>query len=109
MLAARGGWLRLPPKTISLEDVMTRGSYRGQGIATAVLTQVGDHLASQGATALLAKVESGNRISQRMLEKAGFVVIAVMDMELRWLRRRVRVIPRRQGMLSEFLAEKLST
>lgn len=109
LLAARGNWLRLPPNTVILEDVMTHAAYRGRGIAPAVLTQVADDLARRGASAMLAKVEANNVVSQRMVEKAGFVLIAVMTMELRWLKRRVQVIPRQQGLLSEFLAEHLST
>lgn len=108
VLAARGGWLRLPDDTACLEDSVTAARHRGQGLAPAVWSRVADSFAAQGFAALITKVAEDNQPSRRAVEKAGFEPVACMDLLRVWPMTHVvirpRGDPRRATHLSELLA-----
>lgn len=108
VLAARGGWLRLPNDTVCLEDSVTAVHYRGQGLAPAVWSRVADSLAVQGFTALITKVAEDNQPSRRAVEKVGFEPVACMDLvrigPMTHVVIRPQGDPRRATHLSELLA-----
>jgi L-amino acid N-acyltransferase YncA len=107
MLAAHGGWLELPANTVCLEDLVTMQAYRRRGIAAIALMDIAGILAKQGVTTMIAKVEKHNLASCHTMEKAGFRVIATMDMERIWLKLHVKVAAVRQDDFAAYLAQHL--
>lgn len=78
VLAAPGGWLDLPPRTVCMEDSLTSPRARGRGIAPASWSAIADGLASEGIDSMITKVEIHNHPSRRAVEKAGFEKMGVM-------------------------------
>jgi GNAT superfamily N-acetyltransferase len=72
---ARNGWLELPEDTAQLKDLVTAKAARGRGIATAAISLIADHVASEGADFLVGRVEDGNVASLRVYDKLGFVAL----------------------------------
>lgn len=78
VLAAPGGWLQLPPRTVCLEDSLTSPRARGRGIAPASWSTIAEELAADGVNSMLTKVATDNQPSRRAVEKAGFETVGVM-------------------------------
>lgn len=81
-LAAPGGWLELPQRTVCVEDVITSPEYRGRGIAPGAFSAIACSLGPTGVQTLIAKIETPNAPSQRAFEKAGFSPTARSEFEL---------------------------
>jgi hypothetical protein len=107
VMAASGGELDLPDGAACLEDSLASPAARGRGIAPATWTLVGDTLREEGFKALVTKVETSNKSSNRAVEKVGFRPIASMEHERVVMRRHTAVEPIGTG-LGEELAARLS-
>jgi len=92
-VAARGGWTGLPSLTVCLEGVMTDAAYRGRGIAPAALSLIAQRLREDNVRTITTKVEEGNRSMRRVVSKAGFREVAIMDYLSVGGLSRVRVAP----------------
>lgn len=88
-IAARGGWLSLPPGTVCLEDSLTAPAARGLGVAPGAWSELASRLAAEGVDTMITKVQVENTPSRRAVEKAGFQEAGVM--RLRRLGPRARV------------------
>lgn len=108
VLAARTGWLDLPPDTVCLEDSVTSPYYRGRGVAPAAWSAIAHALSQEGLAAVITKVDEGNLPCQRALEKAGFRALASMNFVRVWPRSRVEVRPQRDEPASAFLVDRLA-
>lgn len=106
VMAASDGELDLPDGAGCLEDSLASPAARGRGIAPATWTLVGDTLREEGFKALVTKIETSNKSSNRAAEKVGFRPIAVMEHERVVLRRHTAVKPVGTG-LGEELAARL--
>jgi RimJ/RimL family protein N-acetyltransferase len=106
VMAATGGQLDLPEGAACLEDSFASPAARGRGIAPATWTLVGDALRAEGFQALVTKIESSNKASNRAVEKVGYRPIAVMKHERVAMRRHTAVKPIGTG-LGEELAARL--
>jgi CelD/BcsL family acetyltransferase involved in cellulose biosynthesis/ribosomal protein S18 acetylase RimI-like enzyme len=104
-VAARGGWMNLPEKTVCLEGVMTDAAYRGRGIAPAAWSMIAQTLKGEKIRAIAIKVEESNRSMRRAVMKAGFHEMAITDFLQVAGVARVHVIP--VGDLSEQDADVL--
>lgn len=78
VMAAPGGQLQLPERTVCLEDSVTAAAARGRGIAPAAWAAIADTLAEDGQQRMITKVAVENTPSRRAVEKAGFAAVAVM-------------------------------
>jgi hypothetical protein len=107
VMAASGGELDLPDGAACLEDSLASPAARGRGIAPATWTLVGDTLREEGFKALVTKIETSNKSSNRAVEKVGFRPIAVMEHERVVMRRHTAVKPIGSG-LGEELAARLT-
>lgn len=105
-VAARGGWLELPPGVVCLEDSATSPDHRGKGVAPAAWSGIAEVLRARGVQAITTKVAVDNGPSRRAVAKAGFVEVAVMRLTRVGPRTRVVVSPGGPG-LSAQLAERL--
>ena len=85
-IAARGGWLELPPGVASLEDSVTSADHRGRGIAPAAWTLVADAIAERGFERLMTIVGVENVPSRRAVLKAGFGSFALTRLHRRRMR-----------------------
>lgn len=92
ILAARGGFLELPPGFVCLEDSVTAPAFRGRGIAPAVWSLLADRVEAAGGEWLITKIEWDNTAVRRALEKVGFASIGEMGF--------VRVGPYRRRSVS---------
>lgn len=108
VLAARGGWLPLPPATACLEDSVAAPAYRGRGLAAAAWSAIAGDLARGGMTSIVTKVREDNAASRRAVEKAGFEPTALMSLTRLAMRAHVDVSPYRDNALFAFLEEVLS-
>lgn len=72
---AKNGWLELPDDTTQVKDLVTAEAARGRGIATAAISMIADHVAGDGATFLVGRVEDANVASRRVYDKIGFVAL----------------------------------
>jgi RimJ/RimL family protein N-acetyltransferase len=106
VMAASGGELNLPDGAACLEDSLASPAARGRGIAPATWTLVGDKLREEGFRALVTKIETSNKSSNRAVEKVGFRPIALMEHERVVMRRHTAVKPMGTG-LGEELAARL--
>jgi ribosomal protein S18 acetylase RimI-like enzyme len=79
-LAARQGWLDLPPRTVALEDSVTSPAFRGRAIASAVWAAVAEALIAVGVDAIVTKVEETNLPCWRAVERVGFRAVASMQL-----------------------------
>jgi len=91
VLAASGGWLALPDRTVCLEDSETSPDHRGRGIAPAAWLAIARALGEGGYDTMITKVDVENAPSRRACEKAGFEEVGVMDLRRLGPRRRVEV------------------
>lgn len=91
VLAARGGWMRLPDGVVCLEDSATSPDHRGRGIAPAAWREIGRTLRAEGARTIVTKVATDNVPSQRAVTKAGFREIGTMRLRRFATRRRMEV------------------
>jgi RimJ/RimL family protein N-acetyltransferase len=107
VMAASGGELPLPDGAACLEDSLASPAARGRGIAPATWTLVGDALQAEGFRALVTKIETTNKSSNRAVEKVGYRPIAVMEHERVAMRRHTAVKPMGTG-LGEELAARLT-
>ncbi len=107
VMAASHGELDLPDGAACLEDSLASPAARGRGIAPATWTLVGDTLREEGFKALVTKIETSNKSSNRAVEKVGFRPIAVMEHERVVLRRNTAVRSMGTG-LGEELAARLT-
>jgi RimJ/RimL family protein N-acetyltransferase len=107
VMAASGGQLDLPDGAACLEDSLASPAARGRGIAPATWTLVGDRLREEGFKAIVTKIETSNKSSNRAVEKVGFKPIAVMEHERVVLRRHTAVRSMGTG-LGEELAARLT-
>lgn len=89
--AAPGGWMRLPPRVVCLEDSITSPAHRGRGIAPRVWSHLANRMARQGYADLITKVERENAASRRAVIKAGFRGFAAMRFQRRPGARRVQL------------------
>lgn len=105
-IAARGGWLHLPPGTVCLEDSATSPDHRGRGIAPGAWAAIADELGARGVDTMITKVAVDNDPSRKAVSKAGFAEVAVMRLRRIGPRSRVTVSPRGPG-LSTYLADAL--
>ena len=71
-IAARGGWLALPPGVVCLEDSVTAPAARGRGVAPAAWSALADRLHEAGVGSMVTKVGVENAPSRKAVEKAGF-------------------------------------
>lgn len=108
VLAAPGGWLRLPAGHACLQDAVTAPPYRGQRIAADLWMRVAENLAADGVQTVLLQIGEDNRAAVRAAEKAGFRPLATMVLQRRWLRARVRVSGRGGASAPGFLLEQLA-
>jgi GNAT superfamily N-acetyltransferase len=76
---ARNGWLELPEDSTQLKDLVTAEAARGRGIATAAVSLIADHVAREGATYLVGRVEDRNLASRRVYGKLGFDTLSDDD------------------------------
>jgi ribosomal protein S18 acetylase RimI-like enzyme len=90
-VAAKGGWLGLPPRTVGLEDSVTSPFYRGRAVAPAAWSAIGAALSGGRVDAIVTKVEHDNVPCQRALEKIGFRPVAMMHLRRVGGRSRVEV------------------
>ena len=107
MLAARGGWLRLPADVVCLEDSVTAPDQRGRGMAPRGWATIAASLAADGERTLIIKVERRNAPSRRAVEKAGFEEIAVMRFQRAIVRTRVSVRVLNGSLTGRELAARL--
>lgn len=105
-IAARGGWLELPPDTVCLENSATSPQYRGRGVAPGAWAGIADALADRGVASMITKVTVDNVPSRKAVTKAGFDEIALMRLVRVGGRTRVTMKPLGSGM-SSLLAERL--
>jgi predicted GNAT family acetyltransferase len=106
-VAARNGWLALPPDTVCLEDSGTSPEFRGRGVAPGAWTALADDLARGGYKTMLTKVEVANAPSRKAVAKAGFGQAA--DMRMRRVGPLVHVaMTPLGGPAAEFLVTLLS-
>ena len=92
LYGAHGGRLTLPLDVVWPDDQLTSPAFRGQGIAPATLSAIGDAAAQEGARALVGRVHVPNGASRRMMERAGWRPMALMQVVERDWRKRVRVV-----------------
>src|SRR3954447_11531367 len=92
-VAARGGWLELPPDTVCLEDSGTSPDFRGRGVAPGAWTAIADTLAERGFKTMVTKVTVENESSRKAVTKSGFREAAEMRMRRVGPFRRVAVRP----------------
>jgi GNAT superfamily N-acetyltransferase len=85
MIGAPAGELILPPDVTFLEDVVTSPSRRRSGLGSLALVHLCKALRDEGASRLLTKVEVGNKASERMMAKVGFVPAATVRIRRRGL------------------------
>lgn len=78
VLAARGGWLALPPGLACHEDAVTRPALRGCGIASAAWAAIAAQGAREGLRHVVSKSETANASSRGAHERAGFREFARM-------------------------------
>lgn len=90
-IAARGGWLPLPPGTVCLEDSLTSPAARGRGVAPAAWSELAGRLAAEGVERMITKVGVENAPSRKAVEKAGFREVAVMRLRRVGPRARVTI------------------
>jgi RimJ/RimL family protein N-acetyltransferase len=88
-LAAPGGWLDLPPRTVCLESVSTSPGARGRGIAPGSISAIADALHGEGVSTMIAKAKVENKASRRVVTKLGFGEIGVMHLRRLGPRNRV--------------------
>lgn len=92
LYGARRDRLTLPPDVVWPDDQLTLPAFRGRRIAPATLSAIGDDAARSGARALVGRVHVPNTPSRRMMERAGWRPIALMQVVERDWRRRIRVV-----------------
>jgi ribosomal protein S18 acetylase RimI-like enzyme len=107
VLAARGGWLDLPPDTACLEDTITSPHCRGRGLAPLAWLLIAAQLGRQGLVTLVTKVAEDNQPSRRAVEKAGFRASASMTLRRFGPVERVAVTPCLRDRISGFLVARL--
>jgi hypothetical protein len=107
VLAAPGGWLKLPDGTVVLEDSATTPRARGRGIAPGAWTGIADSLRAEGLAHMLTKVGVDNEASRRAVQKAGFREIGVMRLVKAGPRKRTTVESPEPG-LGYALASRLT-
>jgi GNAT superfamily N-acetyltransferase len=107
-LAARGGWLDIPPGVVCLEDSVTSPHYRGRGVAPGAWSGIANRLRVEGDSVMITKVEERNTPCRRGLEKAGFRPVASMSLLRLWPASRVAVLPHGDDDVAAFLVERLS-
>lgn len=105
-IAARGGWLHLPPSTVCLENSATSPGHRGRGIAPGAWSAIADGLSGRGVETMITKVAVDNVPSRKAVSKAGFTEVAVMHLRRLGPRTRIAVSPSGPG-LSSYLADTL--
>ena len=105
VMAARGGWLALPPTFACLEDSATNAEYRGRGIAPAAWREIGRILRAEGTQTIVTKITTDNVPSQRAIMKAGFREIGTMRFKRLVSRRRLEITATEPTMAA--LAESL--
>jgi L-amino acid N-acyltransferase YncA len=108
MLAARNGWLTLPPFTVCLEDSVTSPAYRGRGLASAAWLGIARDLQDEHLGAIITKVAEDNTASRRAVEKAGFEPVAMMTLTRRGRRSQVELQPYQVDSLTTFLVTALA-
>lgn len=108
VLAAKTGWLALPPRTVCLEDSVTSPRYRGRGLAPAAWSQIADCLQGENVTSIITKVAEDNAPSRRAVEKAGFQSAALMSLNRVALRSHVELQPCGTGDVSTYLETNLA-
>lgn len=94
-VAARSGWIDLPPRVANPEDMITAPDYRGRGLASAMYTVIFDTLQREDrADTVVGKVPVDNIANRRALAKSGWQEFAVVDYRRigPWRRTRVRPV-----------------
>ena len=105
VLAARGGWLAMPPGVECLEDSLTAPEFRGRGLAPKVWAVVEDRRADDGVNSLITKVEVENVASCRAVARAGFRHVATMRFTRFGPFSRVRISAAPNGIGPHLVAE----
>jgi L-amino acid N-acyltransferase YncA len=108
MLAARNGWLTLPPFTVCLEDSVTSPAYQGRGLASAACLGIARDLQDEHLGAIITKVAEDNSASRRAVEKAGFELVATMTLTRRLRRSQVELQPYQVNPITTFLVTALA-
>lgn len=113
-VAARTGWLRLPPRVANPEDMVTAPDYRGRGLASAMYTRIFDDLEERDlADRVVGKVPLGNTANRRALIKSGWREFAHVELLRIGPWRRIRVHPvsadRSLTQLFEWLSTELAS
>ena len=76
--SAKGGVLRLPPGTVTVEDSVTAPAKRGRGIMPAAVRRLWETHVGEGASTLLTKIREDNVPSRKAAAKIGFQEIGSM-------------------------------
>jgi len=92
-VAARGGWMELPLKTVCLEGSTTGTRYRGRGIAPMAWALIAHDLQREGVHTIITKVAIDNTSSRRAVLKAGFHEAAATEFFKLGAISRLRVTP----------------
>jgi hypothetical protein len=79
-IAARRGWVDLPPRTVGLDDSAVAPAFRGRAIAPACWAAVAGALGALGVEAIVTKIEETDLPCRRAIEKVGFRAVASMQM-----------------------------
>jgi GNAT superfamily N-acetyltransferase len=107
VLAARDGWIDVPPEAVCLEDSVTSPEFRGRGIAPGAWSEIADALREAGIARMVTQVERSNVPSRKAVQKAAFVEVARVAFERTGPRTRVAVSG--DGDLASYLWNELDT
>jgi hypothetical protein len=106
-LAARGGWIDLPPATIGLDVAAMAHEGRDRALSAAAWSALAEALAAERAEALVIKVEETNLPCRRAIETVGFRAVASMQLSRIGGRARV-ALHLHEGGASRFLSTELA-
>ncbi|WP_119068513.1 GNAT family N-acetyltransferase [Rubrobacter indicoceani] len=76
VLAAPGGWMRLPDGIVCLEDSIASPRVRGRGIGPATWSELGLIMRERGLRSIITKIRDDNAASRKAVAKCGFREIA---------------------------------
>jgi hypothetical protein len=79
-MAARQGYITLPPEFVAFEDSVASLAYQGRAIGVAVWPMIADRLEQSPAKTILTKVEKDNVTARRAFSKSGFHEIATVHL-----------------------------
>lgn len=108
-IAARDGWLALPPGSVSVEDAITHPDRRGGAIAPHAARDITRILRPDGLRRSLMQAHEDNRASRAAIRRVGARPVAEVALRRVGPFRRVDVRPIGDGgSVAEFFAERLA-